>query len=180
MLSKVDTMIERVKWIERKFSFDFEAGMFPAVVGRMMGTPARLEDLIKSVPADILTKKLGDSWTIQEQVGHLLDLEPLHIGRLDDFMAGVDRLRPADMSNKRTHEANHNKTPINDLLSDFRSIRMSFVNSLNQLHDDDVLKTSLHPRLNKSMRLVDMLYFTVEHDDHHISTMIELKQKLTT
>ena len=78
-------MIPRTKWIDRKFNFDFSEGMFLAIVGRLMGTPARLEDLVQRYSTDILIKKSGDGWSMQEQVGHLLDLESLHIGRLDDF-----------------------------------------------------------------------------------------------
>ena len=112
------SMITRTKWVDRKFNFDFEEGMLPAIVGRLQGTPARLEDLVAGFPAGILTKKLGDSWTIQEQVGHLIDLEPLHVGRLADFLEDAERLRAADMSNQKTNEAQHNDTPIDKLLTD--------------------------------------------------------------
>ncbi len=171
-------MITSIKWIERKFNFDFEEGLFPTIVGRLQGTPARLEDLVSSFPTDILTKKIGDSWTIQEQVGHLLDLEPLPIGRLEDFLQGAKRLRAADMSNQKTNEANHNDSDVDQLLADFRKVRTTFVKRLNELSPEDVGRTALHPRLNKPMRLVDMLYFTAEHDDHHIATIITLGQKL--
>ena len=171
-------VISRIRWVDRKFNFDFEEGMFPAIVGRLKGTPARLEDLVAGFPAELLTKKLKETWSIQEQVGHLLDLEPLHIGRLDDFLESADRLRPADMSNQKTHEAHHNDTSIDTILLEFRNIRTGFVKRLDQLGSEDVIITSLHPRLNKPMRLVDMIYFTAEHDDHHIATMIELAQKL--
>ncbi len=34
--------------------------------------------------------------------------------------------------------------------------------------------SSLHPRLNVQMRVVDMAYFVAEHDDHHICKIMEI------
>ena len=36
--------------------------------------------------------------------------------------------------------------------------------------------TALHPRLNQPMRVVDMAFFTAEHDDHHLARMTELSR----
>jgi hypothetical protein len=44
--------------------------------------------------------------------------------------------------------------------------------------DEEILgKTSLHPRLNKPMRLVDSLYFVAEHDDHHLAIISNLLRR---
>jgi hypothetical protein len=34
--------------------------------------------------------------------------------------------------------------------------------------------SAVHPRLQQPMRLVDMLYFVAEHDDHHLARMTAL------
>ena len=117
-------MMTIMKWIERTFSFDYPVELFPAIVERLRGTPARLEELIKNVPYRLRTQLYGNSWSIQEHAGHLLDLEELHIGRLDDFESDAEVLRPADMSNKATNLANHNLKEAKDILADFRSRRM--------------------------------------------------------
>src|SRR5215210_811980 len=101
-------MVDRMEWIKRQFSFGLPLGMYPNVLERVRGTPARLEDLVRGLSTEILTRRDGDKWSIQEHAGHLLDLEPLGMGRLDDYEAGLDSLRAADMSNRRTHEADHN------------------------------------------------------------------------
>ena len=69
-------MVERLEWIKRQFSFELPLGMYPNVVERVRGTPPRLEDLTRSLTAEVLTRRDGDKWSIQEQAGHLLDLEP--------------------------------------------------------------------------------------------------------
>jgi len=38
-------MVERTEWIKRQFSFGLPPGMYPNVVERVRGTPARLESI---------------------------------------------------------------------------------------------------------------------------------------
>src|SRR6185295_687549 len=116
-----------MRWTDRKFDLSLPESLFPVVVERLRGTPARIEDKVRSLPLEILTRRDDDSWSIQEHIGHLLDLDELHTGRLDDFLAGAEVLRPADMTNRKTHEAGHNERPVADLLWDFRRERERFV-----------------------------------------------------
>jgi uncharacterized damage-inducible protein DinB len=152
--------------------------MFPFVVERLRGTPARIEDKVRGLSPAVLTRRDGGSWSIQEQIGHLLDLDELHAGRLDDYLAGATVLRAADMKNRRTHEANHNARPIEELLRDFRYERELFVARLDGWDESLISLTALHPRLNQPMRVIDMAFFTAEHDDHHLTRMTELATML--
>ena len=169
-------MVERTEWIKRQFTFGLPLGMYPNVVERVRGTPARLEDLMRGVPAEILTRRDGDKWSIQEQAGHLLDLESLGMGRLDDFEAEREILRAADMTNQKTHEANHNTNAIQNILAEFRHERMAFVRRLDGWDEAFVLRTALHPRLNEKIRVIDLSFFIAEHDDHHLARVSELKR----
>jgi len=161
-------------WTHRQFTFDLPASLFPVVVERLRGTPARIEDKVGSLSASALTRRAGEAWSIQEHIGHLLDLDELHDGRLDDFLAGVAVFRAADMTNRKTHEAGHNERPIADLLRDFRRERERFVARLDAWDPALVSLTALHPRLQQPMRVIDMAFFTAEHDDHHLARMTEL------
>lgn len=155
-------------WTERTFRFDFPLGLYPSLVERVRGTPARLEEAIGSFPPRILVVKLNAGWSIQEHAGHLLDLEELHAGRLDDYQYRLPALRAADMSNQRTFQASHNATPAAQLLAAFRAARARFVRRLEQLDDAGVAASAMHPRLRAPMRVADMVYFVAEHDDHHL------------
>jgi uncharacterized damage-inducible protein DinB len=168
-------MVQRAAWFTRKFSFDLlPVWMYPNVVERVRGTPARLEDLTRSLPGEILTRREGDKWSIQEQAGHLLDLEPLGMSRLDDFEAGRGTLYAADLENRRTHEADHNSNSIENILASFRAKRMEFVHRLDEYDEDFVQKTAIHPRLKMEIRVLDLIFFIAEHDDHHLSRISEL------
>ena len=169
-------MVDRTEWIKRQFSFELPLGMYGNVVERVRGTPARLEDLTRGLSREILTRRDGDKWSIQEQAGHLLDLEPLGMTRLDDFEAGRDPLAAADMANRKTHEANHNANTVENMLSDFRRDRLEFVRRLDAYNEEFVQRTAMHPRLQVRIRVIDLVFFIAEHDDHHLARISELKR----
>ena len=166
-----------MRWTDRRFTFDLPESLFPVVVERLRGTPARIEDKVQGLPSPLLSRRDGDAWSIQEHIGHLLDLDELHAGRLDDFLAGAPVLRAADMTNRKTWEAGHNERPLADLLQAFRRERESFVARLDAWDPNLLARTALHPRLNQPMRVIDMAFFTAEHDDHHLARMTELARK---
>jgi uncharacterized damage-inducible protein DinB len=119
----------------------------------------------------MLTRRTGNAWSIQENVGHLLDLESLWEQRLDDFDAGAKVLHPADLENRQTHEANHNARDIDDLLRAFRAARLRIVSRLERMDDSALARVALHPRLQQPMSVVDLAFFVAEHDDHHLETI---------
>jgi uncharacterized damage-inducible protein DinB len=120
-------MSNESKWTRRRFEFNFPVELYPEILERLRGTPTRLEDRLRRVPGRMLIRKEGDSWSIREHAGHLLDLEPLFMGRLDDFECGAAVLRPADMENKKTYEARHNEKQLDTILKALRSARESIV-----------------------------------------------------
>ncbi|HEX8707041.1 MAG TPA: DinB family protein [Pyrinomonadaceae bacterium] len=168
-------MIERVRWFERKFSFDsLPVQMYPNVVERVRGTPARLEELSRALSPELLTRRDDGRWSAQEQAGHLLDLEPLGIIRLDDYEAGRETLHAADLENRKTHEANHNAGSIENILAAFRAERMELVRRLDEYDEAFVQRSALHPRLGMGFRVLDLVFFVAEHDDHHLARISEL------
>lgn len=168
-------MVQRIAWFTRIFSFDMlPVWMYPNIVERLRGTPARLEDLLRSLSPETLTRRDNDKWSMQEHAGHLLDLEPLGMNRLDDYEAGRSTLHAADLENRKTHEADHNAKPVAAILSDFRAERTEFVRRLDEYDESFVQKTALHPRLQMEIRPLDLAFFIAEHDDHHLARISEL------
>jgi uncharacterized damage-inducible protein DinB len=164
------------RWFERKFRFDFPVEIYPNLCVRLRGTPARLEELTRELTREQLTAKPEGKWSIQENAGHLLDLEPLWLQRLDDFLSGARTMSPADLTNRKTHEARHNDRPLEEILAGFRAAREEFLRRLEKLQPEDFARVAEHPRLKTPMRLVDSLYFLAEHDDHHLARIWELRR----
>lgn len=167
-------MIKTIAWFERRFSFDLPVWMYPNVIERLRGTPARLDDRLGSLPAGVLTRRDGESWSMQEHAGHLLDLGSLDLARLDDYAQGRESLRPADLKNRKTYEANYNARGIREVLRSFHEERAEFVRRLEELDEESVQRRALHPRLNTEMRVLDFAWFIAEHDDHHLARITEL------
>jgi len=170
-------MISEFPWFERQFTLDLAVWMMPNIIERLRGTPARLEEMVASLDTAVLTRREGEDWSIQENAGHLWDLEALWNGRLDDFLNGERVLRAADLTNRKTYEANHNASSIRDILTAFRRERTAFVARLDGLDEAEVMRTALHPRLQQPMTIVDHAFFVAEHDDHHLAQITRLRRQ---
>ena len=172
-------MVEQTPWVERKFVFiNLHEGLFPDIVERLRGTPARLEESLKDLSKEVLIAKPGGGWSIKEEAGHLYDLEELWKVRFDGLLSRTPEIVPADMSNKKTHEAGHNERSTAGILADFRKEREQLVKRLDSLDVDEVLAFAIHPRLKTKMRVLDLAYFIAEHDDHHLAAITRKKSKL--
>ncbi len=166
-------------WFERKFKFDFPVEFYPNICIRLRGLPARVEELTRGLNREQLIQKPDGKWSIQEQVGHLLDLEPLFHTRLEDYKRGADTLAAADLTNRKTHEAHHNDRTLHLMQLELRRARQEMMDKVEALAPADFARVAKHPRLNQPMRLVDLLYFIAEHDDHHLARIWEIRSSLS-
>jgi hypothetical protein len=169
--------VSRIPWVERGFTLGLPAWMFPNVIERLRGTPARVAELTRPLSPVLLARRDGERWSIQEHVGHLHDLGWLDLARVEDFTAGREVLTAADMTNCKTHEAEHNSRAFADVLADFRTERADFIRRLEAFDEEMIARTALHPRIKQPMRPTDFAYFVAEHDDHHLAAISELIRK---
>ena len=166
-----------MKWIDRKFEFDFPVEQYKPLMDRLGTTPDRLRELLSGLSEEFLTRKPSGSWSIQENAGHLITVENLFLGRLDDYEAGLEELRPARLDGSRTEDASYHGWQITDILSEFNSKRKQYILRLEGHEPEFFAKVSWHPRLAKPMRVCDMLFFQAEHDDHHLAKIQDLKKQ---
>ncbi|MEO8235691.1 MAG: DinB family protein [Flavobacterium sp.] len=166
--------MKQEKWFDRSFNFENSQNIFPSILERLSGTPIRLEEKVIGTSENILTFSLDDTWSIKENIGHLIDLEPLWQGRLIDIINDQIELRATDLQNSKTDLANHNDKPLQELLSEFRKIREQTIKTLQSINEETIFKSALHPRLKTPMRTIDLFLFVAEHDDHHLARIAEL------
>ena len=160
-------MQEMTRWTDRRFEYTPPAGEYPMIVERLRGTPARVADRVRYLSGNVLTARTGDAWSIQEHAGHLLDLESLWAVRIDEFLRSAKELTAADMTNRRTYDANHNAQALAAIIAEFTVARQRLVARLDAAPDPSA--ASVHPRLKRPMRLIDFCFFIAEHDDHHLA-----------
>lgn len=166
-------------WFERTFPNDTPIELWPHVMERLRGTPVRIEEKVRGLDPAVARQRRGEDWSIQEHIGHLLDFEEpdgLHSMRIDDFERGAEVLTAADVTNQRTWDAGHHEAELDDLLKRFRAARTRLLARLDAMSDEMRARVGLHPRLKTEMRLIDMLVFWAEHDDHHLAKMHDLIQ----
>jgi hypothetical protein len=176
-------MIAPPVWTSRAWKLDLPAHLFAPVLERLRGTPARADDLVRSFPSGILSLRRDGTWSVQEHLGHLVDLAGLDETRAGEFLARADVLSAADMTNAATENARHNSAPVWDILQQLRTTRLALVQRLETFTDAAIEHRSLHPRLKQRMSVVDWMFFVAEHDDHHLAharfTALELTQSST-
>jgi len=161
-------MIAQTPWIERQFHLDFPISMFPVIYSRLEGSIFRLQAILVNADEESCSYN-ANGWSAKEHLGHLYDLEELWWKRLEDFRSGKKILTAADMSNAKTKEADHNSKTLEQLLQLFTAERKKILAAVYSFDEYMLSITSLHPRLQQPMRLIDSLYFVAEHDDHHMA-----------
>jgi len=167
-------MAQVAKWFDRKFEFTFPVELYPNLLMRLRGMPARAEEILQNRQRDVVTRKPDGKWSVQEHAGHLLTLEPLWLARVEDYVADSEILSVTDLSNRPTDEANYNAWDLAEILRNFRGARKTLVDRASALDPALFSRSIPHPRLKQPMRLVDHLFFAAEHDDHHLAKIWEL------
>ena len=168
----------RQKWTDHVFPLGIDTGWSDNIRTRLADVTIRLRHHCNNLSDEQLSNQPAGKWSIKEHVGHLIDLESLHTKRLHEFDKMQAKLSAADMSNAKTEASDHRLRSIGDLISEFSEVRKGFLRLLEQLSEDSLKHQAMHPRLLKKMRPVDLLFFTAEHDDHHIATICEIKSNL--
>lgn len=166
------------KWFEREFDFSFDTDEYPGIYQRLQQAPGILTQIVINKPDHILSHSPGGKWSVKEHTGHLSILERLWRIRILDIMKKKPILTPADLNNKGTSEAGFNKYTITELLREFTEERMVTLSLLDSIDVPNESHICIHPRLQQPMRMIDILYFAVEHDDYHIAAARELTETL--
>lgn len=171
-------MPQPMPWNERRFAADLPLAMFPNVLERLRGAPPRLAERLGGLDGAQLVRRSGESWSILENAAHLVQVEAIWIGRLDDFARGLPELRPADSSHQRAATAAGGAENAGEVTAAFARARARFVARLEAMGETDLSRTALHPRLRQPLRVLDHMLFAAEHDDHHLARISELRRLL--
>jgi uncharacterized damage-inducible protein DinB len=169
-------MIQQTPWFERTFQFDFPLSLFPVIFSRLEGAIFRLQSILANADNEACSYS-KEGWSVKEHLGHLSDLEELWWKRLQDFLDGKGLLTTADLNNTKTKEAGHNERSLEILMQNFIRERQRLLEAVYDFDRGTLGLTSVHPRLQQPMRLIDSLYFVAEHDDHHIAKISGLLRK---
>jgi len=156
-------------WFERNLNFGYAPKMLPFFLERLHGTVIRLEEKTRGIDDKILSKKLEGKWSIKENIGHLAEVDEIGNKRIGEMISGASILSPAVFEPK-----DYNPWSIEKVLDFFRKTRLANLKKYKTLSEEQLKKSSLHPRLKVQMTPVDLAWFDAEHDDHHLVKINEI------
>lgn len=178
---RADTKMELIlktattkKWFDRKFDFNFGMEQYDNLLERLQQAPILFDQILSRLPENVQILKLNEKWSIKENIGHLIVLEPLWRIRFQDIKEKKFEMSPADLGNTLTNEMNFNRNLLQGLLKTFSVERNKTLGFLKTLEQIDFSKTSIHPRLQQPMRIIDLMYFVAEHDQHHLEAILNI------
>lgn len=156
--------MKQIEWFKRSFNFGVPVGMLPFFLERLDGTITRIENKVRGIDEATLSQKLDGKWSIKQNIGHLAEVDEIALKRMDEMKSGVPVMSPAVFEPK----LDYNAMPVMKVIEYFRQNRNANVEKYRSLSEEDLAKSSLHPRLKVQMNPVDLAYFDAEHDDHHL------------
>jgi hypothetical protein len=156
-------------WFERKLKFGYSKELLPFFLERLEGTIVRIQSKVKHLEDKILSEKINGKWSIKQNIGHLAEVDEIANKRLDEMVKGISPMSPAVFEPQ-----DYNPWPIEKVVEFFKTNRLKNLKKYQSLVEGDLLKSSLHPRLNVQMTPVDLAWFDAEHDDHHLVKINEI------
>jgi uncharacterized damage-inducible protein DinB len=155
--------MKKLAWFDRQFTFGLASEMLPFYLERLAGTFSRLQEKVKGYSEELLSVRLDDKWSVKQNIGHLAEVDEIANRRIDEIKGGSPYMSPAVFELK----VDHNAKTIDEVLEYFKDCRNRNLAKYNSLTENDLAKSSVHPRLKVPMSLVDLAWFDAEHDDHH-------------
>jgi hypothetical protein len=163
--------MKKFEWFDRQFTFGLPKEMLPFYLERLEGTIARIEQKVKGIDEKMLSEKFNGKWSIKQNIGHLAEVDQVGNKRIDEMTAGVVVLSPAVFEPQ-----DYNPWPIEKVVNFFKQTRRANLDKYKTLSEEQVIKSSLHPRLKVQLTPVDLAWFDAEHDDHHLVKINEILQ----
>ena len=71
--------MHKTEWFQREFPPIKDSGLFPCILERLEGTGVRLKSKIAKIKGGLTLSQHG-KWSINKEVGHLIDLELRKVG----------------------------------------------------------------------------------------------------
>lgn len=135
--------------------------------------PAALKGVIEKIDSKLLLDRPQQKWSIQTNIGHLLTMESLWIGRLDDFFLERPTLRPWNGTNADTDDAQFDLQNITQILEDFASIRTAHIRMIKENIELLSARSCLHEGSGKQITFQEHLQWIVSHDQQHLHIINE-------
>ena len=148
-----------------------------ALIRRYENAPGDLIASLDGLSDSDLDRRIAPKkWTIRQQVHHLADAELNLVGRMKRIIAEDNPLLIAYDQDKWADRFLYSRTPVEDSIALFYTLRASMTPVLKGLKEGDYSRTAIHNE-NGKMTLMGVLEHTVEHFEHHLKAIEKTKRK---
>ncbi|GAB3489823.1 bacillithiol transferase BstA [Spirosoma knui] len=131
-------------------------------------TPARYEQLLANRSQEELAKTYRPgSWTVQQLVHHVADIQLLNFVRMKKAVTESDYVMTTVLMDAWAQTADATDAPIQDSLVILDGVTRRFVILLRSLDESTLGKTVYHPVRNINLSLTQALYMATWHVAHH-------------
>ena len=162
--------MKKSEWLTRTFPFGLAAGLLPFQIERLEGTVARIEMKVSGIPDAMLSNKLDAKWSVKENIAHLGEVDEVALRRVDEIVNQLPTMSPAVFGLKQ----DYNAWPTQKVIDFFYEHRKMNIARYRSLAEEELSRTSIHPRLKVAMTPVDLAFFDAEHDDNHLVRISEI------
>ncbi len=164
-------------WAEMQFDWPTDISEKDTLLHHLATFPSQCSITLESIPHEKLNVRHDGKWSIQEHLGHLLDMDDLPSKRIIEILADKSVMTAADMDNRHTWDQNYNDHNIYEICERFIGRRRILVDLFKSVPEEKWLASANHERLNRQMSILDLAYFQGQHDHYHQEMMLYLATK---
>ncbi len=133
---------------------------------------ARVIDYVRSLPVDNLrTAHAPGEWTVQDILVHVIDSERVFAYRALRIGRGDDTHLPGFPHEEFVSSAQANQRSLDDILSEYRTVRQATLSLLNSLDETSLTNAALCNGQRTSLRA--LIYDMAGHELHHLYSIQE-------
>ncbi|MBS1576200.1 MAG: DinB family protein [Bacteroidetes bacterium] len=149
-----------------------------SITTRLQYQHKSLLDLIEGLTDEQVRQKIiAGKWSIFENIVHLQTYQHVFIYRVKEILKGVNpQFDRYSAENDPYFSINCNKST-REAMQDLLSQRKDMAMEINNISDEDLLKSGTHPVFGQ-MKLHQWLNFFLLHEAHHLFTIFKLTAEL--
>jgi hypothetical protein len=140
---------------------------FVAHIEQLRAFPAQLQAVVASLNDMQLRFKPANEWSVIENIGHLIDIDELYVGRVDRILAEERPAFPRFEPDPIVAAKGYQQMNGHDVLQQFITTRQATIDGLSTIEPDELDRAGMHAVYGEMTlrRLVEQL---ANHDQKHL------------
>jgi hypothetical protein len=136
-------------------------------IQRLVAFPQQLMQVVEALTEAQLRFKPANEWSVIENIGHLIDIDELYVGRVDRILAEERPAFPRFEPDPIVAAKGYQQMNSHDVLQQFITTRQATIDGLSTIEPDELGRAGIHAVYGEMtlQRLVEQL---ANHDQKHL------------